>query len=296
MKSLAGKSAVVTGAGSGIGAALAEALTNEGMRVVLADIEQKALETVVDDLRVRGAQVTGVATDVMSEPSVRNLAVAAKEAFGPIHLLCNNAGVASSSGQFGMPIWEQPIQDWTWVMGVNFYGVLHGLRAFVPDMIAHGEAAHIVNTGSLAGLLAGGGIYGASKHTVLSLTETLHTDLCAIDSNVKASLLCPSLVRTDFFTAERNRPQGLQVSLEIPEEIEGSMALVEELLSHAAPPKEVASAVVKGILREDFYILPNPAWDRFVEDRVCQIVARKAPATTWDMHELAERYARGEKL
>ncbi|MEM6484145.1 MAG: SDR family NAD(P)-dependent oxidoreductase [Pseudomonadota bacterium] len=296
MKSLAGKTAVVTGAGSGIGAALAGALTNEGMRVVLADIEQKALESVVDALRERGAQVTGVVTDVMSEASVRDLAIAATETFGPIHLLCNNAGVASSSGQFGMPIWEQPIEDWTWVMGVNFYGVLHGLRAFVPGMIAHGEPAHIVNTGSLAGLLAGGGIYGASKHTVLSLTETLHTDLRAVDSNVRASLLCPSLVRTEFFAAERNRPEDLQVAFDMAERQEGAMALVEGLLSHAASPEEVASALTEGVLRGDFYILPNPAWDGFVEDRVRQIIARKSPATAWDMNELAERYARGEKL
>lgn len=296
MKSLAGKTAVVTGAGSGIGAALAGALTDEGMRVVLADIEQKALESVVDALHERGAQVTGVVTDVMSEASVRDLAIAATQAFGPIHLLCNNAGVASSSGQFGMPIWEQPIEDWTWVMGVNFYGVLHGLRAFVPGMIAHGEPAHVVNTGSLAGLLAGGGIYGASKHTVLSLTETLHTDLRAVDSNVRASLLCPSLVRTEFFAAERNRPEDLQVAFDMPEGQEGAMALVEGLLSHAASPEEVASALIEGVLREDFYILPNPAWDRFVEDRVRQIIARKSPATAWDMNELAERYARGEKL
>ncbi|MEM1190082.1 MAG: SDR family NAD(P)-dependent oxidoreductase [Pseudomonadota bacterium] len=296
MKSLAGKTAVVTGAGSGIGAALAAALTNEGMRVVLADIEQKALDSVVASLSNRGAQVLGVVTDVMSERSLNDLAITAMESFGPVHLLCNNAGVASSSGQFGMPIWEQPIEDWTWVLGVNFYGVLHGLRAFVPGMIAHGEAAHIVNTGSLAGLLAGGGIYGASKHTVLSLTETLHADLCAANASVKASLLCPSLVRTDFFAAERNRPEDLQVSFEMPEGQEGALALVEVLLSNAASPDEIALSVVEGVKREDFYILPNPAWDGFVEDRVRQILARRAPATTWDMAELAERYARGEKL
>ncbi|MEM1403216.1 MAG: SDR family NAD(P)-dependent oxidoreductase [Pseudomonadota bacterium] len=296
MINLTGKTAVVTGAGSGIGAALARALTNEGMRVVLADIEKSALDSVVAALSGAGATVVGVVTDVMCEKAMNDLAITATSTFGPIHLLCNNAGVASSSGQFGMPIWEQPIEDWSWVLGVNFYGVLHGLRAFVPGMLAHGEPAHIVNTGSLSGLLAGGGIYGASKHTVLSLTETLHADLCASNSNVRASLVCPSLVRTGFFAAERNRPANLHVELETPQGQDSVMALVDQLLSHAASPDDIAASVIKGVLQEEFYILPNPAWDSFVEDRVRHILERKSPATAWDMAELAERYARGEKL
>ncbi|MEM8563849.1 MAG: SDR family NAD(P)-dependent oxidoreductase [Pseudomonadota bacterium] len=293
---LSGKTAVITGAASGIGFALAEKFAASGMQVVLSDVQKDALQRAAEALTERGAIVKPIITDVMSIESVMSLERAAVSRFGPIHVLCNNAGVASATSQLGVPVWEQPIKDWDWVLGVNFYGVLHGLRAFVPGMLTHGESGHILNTASLAGLLAGGGSYNASKHTLISLSETLYFDLKNANANIRASVLCPSLVRTEFFSAERNRPTTLQSDIAAPAEPEGMADLLAILQANATGPEEIAAAAVEGMKNNDFYILPNPAWDQFVRERVEHVLARKQPAVAWDMTELAERYMRGEKL
>lgn len=176
MKDFAGKTAVVTGAASGIGLALAERFAAARMRVVLADIEEDALSRAVEQLEARQAEVIGVPVNTMVRESVFELAERAIDAFGKVHVLCNNAGVASASS-VSAAIWEQSRSEWDWVLGVNFNGVLYGLEAFVPHMLEHGESGHIVNTASLAALMPGGGTYGVSKHGVLVLTETLYNDL-----------------------------------------------------------------------------------------------------------------------
>ena len=205
METLHGKVAVVTGAASGIGLGMTEAFASRGMKVVMADVEAAALSRQADRLTRNNFEVAPEVTDVASYDSVTRLAQAAIARFGKVHVLCNNAGVSGSA--HGQPIWSQSQADWDWLMGVNFWGVLHGLRAFVPAMIAHGESSHIVNTSSILGLTTGAGsIYGVTKHAVTRLTEGLYHDLEAANANIGVTLLCPGSIATNIITAGRNRP------------------------------------------------------------------------------------------
>jgi NAD(P)-dependent dehydrogenase (short-subunit alcohol dehydrogenase family) len=212
MQQVEGKTAVVTGAASGIGFALAQRFADAGMQVVLADIQENALDQAVKLLHDRQAQVIGVVTDAMVEASVRSLAERAIDKFGKVHVLCNNAGVTNTASA-GLAVWEVPNEDWNWVMGVNFQGVLYGLQAFLPGMLAHGEHGHIVNTASGAALLPGQGPYGVSKHSVLCLTETLYFDLQARNAAIGTSVLCPGFVATNIVDAERNRTVNAHIKL-----------------------------------------------------------------------------------
>jgi len=288
-----GKTAVITGAASGIGLALAERFAAAGMQVVLADIQGDALERAVKGLEQRQARVLGVVTNIMLEQSVQQLAEQAISAFGKVHVLCNNAGVASARGGLGTGIWEVPEADWGWVMGVNFYGVLYGLRAFVPHMLEHGESGHIVNTASLAALMPGGGTYGVSKHGVLSLTETLYNDLKSRASKIGASVLCPGFVNTNIFDAERNRPRTLARSDDSPpNEV---MEAARNMLAQGKDPAEIAEAVFEAIQRDALYVLPHPAWDEFVRNRIEHVLARGGPATL-DFQDMMRRRADGEQF
>ena len=181
MDSLAGKTAVVTGAASGIGLGMVEAFANRAMHVVMADVEEDILAAEAERLRQSNLEVTPCVTDVSQRSGIDSLLADAVSAYGNVHVLCNNAGVAGGSPG---GIWEATDNDWEWVMGVNFNGVVHGLRAFIPHMLEHGEPSHVINTSSIAGMMTGGGsIYGVSKHAVSRLTEGLYFDLnrkCAI--------------------------------------------------------------------------------------------------------------------
>jgi len=293
MDQFEGKTAVVTGAASGIGLALAERFAAARMQVVLADVQQDALDRAVAKLEQRQAPVLGVLTNTMVEESVRSLAERAVAEFGKVHILCNNAGVASTRGGRGTAIWEVPAADWDWVMGVNFYGVLYGLQAFVPHMLAHGEPGHIVNTASLAGLMPGGGSYGVSKHGVLCLTETLYNDLKARDAKVSASVLCPGFVNTNIFDAERNRPRDLASAVNpIPNE---QMQVARGMLAQGKDPADIAEAVFQSIRDDRLYVLPHPAWDDFVRARVEHVLARGGPATL-DLENMMRRRAAGEQF
>lgn len=288
-----GKTAVVTGAASGIGLALAERFAAARMQVVLADIQQDALDRAVEKLEQRQASVIGVLTDTMLRESVHALADRAIAEFGPVHILCNNAGVAATRSPPGTAIWEVPASDWDWVMGVNFHGVLYGLQAFVPHMLAHGESGHIVNTASLAGLLPGGGSYGVSKHGVLCLTETLCNDLKARGARIGASVLCPGFVNTNIFDAERNRPEALRTGGgTMPQEM---LAAAAGLLAQGKDPAEIAEAVCESIEQDRLYVLPHPAWDDFVRARVDSVIARGGPATL-DFEAIMRRRAAGEQF
>ena len=194
MESFQGKVAVITGAASGIGRALAQRCVQEGMKVVLADIEE-------------GATVLGVRTDVAQAAEVAALAQRTLESFGAVHLLFNNAGVAA-----GGPLWEMSLQDWEWVLGVNLWGVVHGIRTFVPLLLQQGSEAHIVNTASIAGLVStpGLGVYNVTKHSVVTLSETLYQELQQTGAPVHVSVLCPGWVNTRIHQAERNRPPALR--------------------------------------------------------------------------------------
>jgi NAD(P)-dependent dehydrogenase (short-subunit alcohol dehydrogenase family) len=292
MKDFAGKTAVVTGAASGIGRALAQRFVDARMQVVLADIEKDALDRAVRELEERQHRVIGVVTDTMRKESVNALAERAIAAFGKVHVLCNNAGIAAMRGGI-KPVWETSDTDWQWTMGVNFWGVLYGLQAFVPHMVGHGESGHIVNTASLAGLMPGGGPYGVSKHGVLALTESLDRDLKDRNARIGASVLCPGFVNTNIFNAERNRPaalsdKGANVASEFTEAGRAMLAMGKQ-------PAEVADIVFKSIEEERFYILPHPAWDEFVRSRVEHVLARGAPVQL-DINDVMRRRAAGEQF
>ena len=293
MQGFEGKTAVVTGAASGIGRALAERFAKARMQVVLADIQKDALDRAVREMEERQHRVIGVVANTMVRQSVQDLAERAIAEFGKVHVLCNNAGIASFS-EGVKPIWEVADTDWQWVMGVNFWGVVYGLQAFVPHMIAHGESGHIVNTASLAGLMPGGGTYGVSKHGVLALSEGLHRDLKARNANIGASVLCPGFVNTQIFDAERNRPPELK-STAAPELVAGMREMGKAMLAQGKDPAEVADIVFDSIAEDRFYILPHPAWDPIVRDRVEHVLARGAPLTM-DMEDMMRRRAAGEKF
>jgi NAD(P)-dependent dehydrogenase (short-subunit alcohol dehydrogenase family) len=191
MKGLGGKVAVVTGAASGIGRAMADRFAAEGMKVVLADVEKDALARAEAEMKAAGATVLAVPTDVSRAGDVEALARQTVDAFGAVHVLCNNAGVSPVMGAS----WELTEADWQWVLGVNLWGVLHGIRAFVPIMLKQDSEGHIVNTASMAGLVGGGpwwSTYGVAKHGVVNLSESLHRELAAAGSRVKVSVLCPA--------------------------------------------------------------------------------------------------------
>ncbi|MFV2090160.1 MAG: SDR family NAD(P)-dependent oxidoreductase [Pseudomonadales bacterium] len=298
MQEFEGKTAVITGAASGIGRALAERCATAQMNVVLADIEEEALNKAVREIEQRQVRAIGVVSNAMIEQSIQELAERAIGEFGKVHLLFNNAGVAST-GSAGAAVWELPDADWDWVMGVNFYGVLYCLRAFIPHMLEHGEDSHIVNTASLAAVMPGGGTYGVSKHGVLALTEGLQSDLTSRGANINASVLCPGFVNTNIHNAERNRPDDMAVSGADTSGADSSdtasmmAALVQDLLARGKDPAEIADVVFDAITENRFYILPHPAWDEFIRGRVEGILARGAVATT-NMEDMRRRRDAGE--
>src|ERR1051325_4326893 len=207
MREFTGKVAVVTGAASGIGRGLAEACAREGMKVVLADVDESALSQAERELKDAGALVLSVRTDGSRAVDVEALARRTLDAFGAAHLLFNNAGVGA-----GTTVWESTLEDWQWVLGVNLWGVIHGVRTFVPVMLKQADECHIVNTASMAGLTSGPalGVYKVTKHGVVSLSETLCCELAAMKSKIGVSVLCPAGVNTRVMDSERNRPEELQ--------------------------------------------------------------------------------------
>jgi NAD(P)-dependent dehydrogenase (short-subunit alcohol dehydrogenase family) len=272
MKHFEGKTAVVTGAASGIGFGLAQRFAEENMQVVMADLEQTALEEAVEKLEKQQHRVVGIPADVLIEESVNELYSKSRETFGNIHVLCNNAGIAASSGN--KPIWEVERTDWQWTLGVNFYGVLYGIQAFLPHMIEHGEDGHVVTTASLAGLIRGAGPYGISKHAVRALAETLNSDLVARGAKIRSSVLCPGFVNTNIGKSERNRPSNLS-QLQAPlEDIENSPIMA--LLRNGKEPSEIADIVIEAIRDDLFYILPHPAWDDTLKTYFEEILSREA--------------------
>ena len=200
------KVAVITGAASGIGRALAERCAHEGMQVVLADVDGDALTTTEAALKAIGAPILAVVTDVSKAQDVESLAQRTLTAFGSVHLLCNNAGVWG-----GISAWDSSLADWEWILGVNLWGVIHGVHTFVPLMLAQGTAGHIVNTASMAGFITGRGpaVYRVSKHAVVALSEILYHQLAQRTAKVKVSVLCPGGVDTQILNAARNRPAYL---------------------------------------------------------------------------------------
>ena len=272
MDQFTGRVAVVTGAGSGMGRAFALRLAAEGMKVVAADIQQDALDATVADLTAAGREAIGVRTDVSDAAAVTALAAAAASEFGPVHLLCNNAGV---EGYLDGAIWEATDKDWTWTFDVNYWSVVHGIRAFLPGMLAHGEPAHVVNTCSMTSVVAAANMYGITKQAVLALTEVLAADLRARGAAIGVTALCPGIIATNLFHGSRNRPAELRNEAETGGALEGTQ-LREQMhatLSSGMPPSEVADLLVDAVRRNAPYLLTDHDWDHLVRARADAILA-----------------------
>jgi len=253
VKNLRDKVAVVTGAASGIGLALAERFAAEGMKVVMADVEAGALADATAGPKRTAAAVLATQVDVSRPDDVERLARETYDAFGAAHVLCNNAGVAVIGA-----VHEHTLADWQWVINVNLWGVIHGVRAFVPRMLAAGEEAHIVNTASMAGLTTSAfmSVYDVTKHGVVALSESMYKEFALTGAPIGVSVVCPGLIDTKIMASSRNRPADL------PEEgKQGPMAQafeenLAERLAGGYPPSEVAEQVVQGIRDQRFYIVP----------------------------------------
>ncbi len=257
------KVAVVTGAASGIGRGLAEHCAKEGMKVVLADVEEHALLQAEKELKAAGASVISVVTDVSKAGDVEALAVKTIDAFGSVHLLFNNAGVAG-----GSTIWECTMADWEWIVGVNLWGVIHGVKTFVPMMLEQETECHIVNTASMAGLISGpgSGIYSVTKHGVVSLSETLFHELRQKGAGVGVSVLCPGYINTQIMDCYRNRPAELQNDPEMESKLRETpeFQFIEQFLrkmvEDGMSPQDTAECVFNAIKEDKFYILANAGY------------------------------------
>ncbi len=289
MKELAGKVAVVTGAGQGIGRALVERFCAEGMQAVIADVVPDLVERTTGELRDDGCDVTGVVTDVTSLESVEQLRDATLEAYGAVHLLCNNAGIGSGSEG---AIWEHHLNDWRWSFDVNVFGVVNGMHAFLPTMLEQGVEGHVVNTTSGNGgftPIANSAIYAATKSSVTTITECLWAQLRAIDANVSASLLYPStrtpgMLDTGIWRPGANRPERFDRPGAPPKEGRDSLTPLRERMEAAgleltfAPLEEVADLCVQGIRDDTFWIsVPNDEQAARIRARAASQIEQTAP-------------------
>jgi NAD(P)-dependent dehydrogenase (short-subunit alcohol dehydrogenase family) len=272
MKVLRGKVAVITGGASGIGRSVAERAAAEGMKVVLADIEEGPLSLTAGTLKSSGAEVEAVVADVSNGSDVEALRDRALERFGAVHLVHNNAGVG-----VGGLLWTVPAADWKWILGVNLWGVINGIRTFVPLLVEQGEG-HVVNTASLAGLTSPGllGPYNATKHAVVTISETLYRDLRIIGASVGVSVLCPGFVRTYIAESERNRPGWAPVSEDDPL-AEASRVMVRQMVDEGIEPSQVADRVIDAVRTDTFYVLTHDVSRSMVEARMHDILEGRSP-------------------
>jgi NAD(P)-dependent dehydrogenase (short-subunit alcohol dehydrogenase family) len=281
MDDFEGKVAVITGAGRGIGRGIALQCAKEGMKVVLAGIGLESLTRTNSDLRAMGAESLVVQTDVSLLEQVENLAEKSYAAFGSVDLLVNNAGVAVPAS-----VLDSSMDDWNWVMGVNFYGVLYGVRTFIPRMIAQGTPSHVVNVSSLSGIYPGGGHYGVSKHAVVVLSESLYYELAQKASPVHVSVYCPGWVSTEFDTIERSRPGRFRANATLPaddirpgwrESLEGGISI-----------EESAQIMFEGIRHNRLYVGPkafrasSPDLEEAVRGRAQNILNEQNPELPTD--------------
>ena len=278
MQEFAGKTAVVTGAGSGMGKAFALRWAAEGMNVVIGDIQPDALDATAAEIKGHGVPVVAVRTDVSKLADIEALADAAEAAFGPVHLVNNNAGV---EGYLDGPIWAATARDWEWTVGVNFWSVVYGVRTFVPRMLAHGQEAHVVNTCSMTSVVQAANMYGITKHAVIALSEVLWNDLQKAGANIGVTALCPGTIATNLFHGSRNRP----VSLANEGGMSSSGAELRErmhaTLSKGMPPSQVADKLVTAVRENALYLLTDHEWDSRIEARHAAIMAGAVgPAAT----------------
>jgi NAD(P)-dependent dehydrogenase (short-subunit alcohol dehydrogenase family) len=275
MQNLAGKVAVVTGAASGIGLAISRRLGADGMRVMMADVEEQALAAAAKALAREGIEAATTVTDVSDADSVDALARATLGRFGAAHVVCNNAGVSR-----GGPTWDIPLPMWNWIMGVNVFGIVHGIRSFVPHLIAQGEG-HVVNTASAGGLLAGPWMspYHATKHAVVAISESLHHELTVIGSPVRVSVLCPGSVRTKIHEAHRNWPAeyGPWPTVQDPPALAKWRRTARAAVEAGLDPTVIATAVRDAIVGDRFWIFTHPEYGGAIVDRSRGAVAGRNP-------------------
>lgn len=275
MQDFKGKVAVITGGASGIGRGLAERFAEEGMKIVIADVEQDALARAESEMKADGAEVIAISCDVSNPREVEILAEETIKTFDAVHVLCNNAGVGITGNT-----WEISLEDWEWVLGVNLWGVIHGIRSFVPRMLEHGQPCHIVNTASMAGLTSGGGMapYHVSKHGVVTLSEGLHHEFLQQEANIHVSVLCPGWVDTKIAESDRNRPGGEIAVEDLDPQSKTFRDMVRQALKDGLGPREVADLVLQAMIDEQFYILPHAHWNNMIRARMEDILEQRDPS------------------
>jgi len=280
MKEFASKVAVITGAGSGFGREFARIAAGLKMKLVLADIQADALEAVAAELGSAGGDVLALRTDVSKAADMEALTAATYEKYGAAHLLFNNAGVGA--GGF---VWESSIADWEWVLGVNVWSVIHGIRLFVPRMIAQGDECHVVNTASVAGLLSPQmmAVYNVSKHAVVTLSETLYQDLRLAKANIGVTVLCPAFVSTGIANSERNRPASMQSETLTPSQKIAAAASIKAVESGKMTAAEVAAKTFDCIKENQFYCITHPKILGSVELRMQDILAQRNPSDPFSL-------------
>ena len=279
MRDLNGKVAVITGGASGIGLAMAERFGREGMKLVIGDIQPDALDRAVARLREAGAEAVGVRVDVTKYEEVEGLAKAALDAFGKVHVIVNNAGVSITG-----PTWKMSLDDWRWVLDVNFWGVVNGVRAFTPILIQQGEPAHVVNTASLASFVGIGqhSPYCASKAAVLSVSQSLRSELVAELHPIGVSVVCPGMVATDIHRSWRNRPQGDQPWSDREWNDPEIMAHSNSIQAAGVAPELIAEATLQAILEDRFYVFYGDFVGPYLDSLLTPILkAGDPPVITW---------------
>jgi NAD(P)-dependent dehydrogenase (short-subunit alcohol dehydrogenase family) len=279
MKEFKGKVAVVTGAASGIGREIAYYCAKEDMKIVLADVEEEALASVEKDMVTDGVNALAMRVDVSKPDEVENLAKKSYDHFGATHLLFNNAGV----GAHGL-IWEATLSDWQWILGVNLWGVIHGIRFFVPRMIEQDTEGYIVNTASVAGLLTPPlqGAYNVSKHGVVALSETLNHELTMRQTKLKVSVLCPGFVNTEVLYCDRNRPEDLKndpAEIKAHPEYDAYIKNYVQQIKTGLNPNRVAELVFNAIRDEKFYIHTHDELKKFMQGRMEDILSETKSRT-----------------
>ena len=276
MKDFAGKVAVITGAGSGFGREFARIGAGLGMKLALADIQPEALAATAAELRGQGAQVLAETVDVSRGADLERLARRTLDAFGAVHLLFNNAGVAA-----GGLLWEHTAKDWEWLLGVNLWGVIHGVRTFVPIMLAQGDECHVVNTASVAGLVSPQlmGVYNVGKHGVVALSETLYQDLRVTGARIGVSLLCPAFVPTGIAQSQRNRPDELRDATAPTASMVASQKASEQAVSSGRiSAAAVAQTTFDAIRDNRFYVITHPKILASVELRLNDVIGQRNPS------------------
>ncbi len=275
MQELRGRTAVVTGAASGLGRAMALALAREGMHIALADVDETSLTHAADEVRAHGVRALALRVDVSKPAELDALAKRTVAELGGVHVVCNNAGVSPLGA-----VWENTVADWRWTLGVNLWGVIHGVRAFAPHLIAQDEG-HIVNTASVAGLISppGMGIYNVTKHAVVALTESLYHDLQEKRSKVGVSVLCPAYVPTGISDSERSRPAELAnpAAEKSPERRAKEAMLKKAVASGKLSADHVAQTVIASIKAGRFYILTHPNIKPAIRARMEDILEERVP-------------------